>query len=166
MRKSVILQVLPMLKRGGVEAFVMNNFRSIDRERFQFIFLIIGEGEEYDDEISSLGGKVIHSGLCFSHACKLIPNFIALIKLLKDIEFDAIHSHINQFNGLIFLAAIIAGKVISACSISGSPACRFLSPLITKMNISIDIALTIAVAPRPSAITPFTILSIFSSPVA
>ena len=110
MRKSVILQVLPMLKRGGVEAFVMNNFRSIDRERFQFIFLIIGEGEEYDDEISSLGGKVIHSGLCFSHASKLIPNFIALIKLLKNIEFDAIHSHINQFNGLIFLAAIIAGK--------------------------------------------------------
>lgn len=54
-----VLQVVPNMQQGGIENFIMNLYRRIDRERVQFDFLYHYSGDFYfDDEIRSLGGKI------------------------------------------------------------------------------------------------------------
>ncbi len=54
-----ILIVDGKLINGGVEAFIMNIYRHIDRNKLQFDFLVhYKERFFYDDEIESLGGKI------------------------------------------------------------------------------------------------------------
>ena len=45
-------------KSGGVESVIMNYFRNINRDKFQFDFLCNTEKVAYADEIKKLGGKI------------------------------------------------------------------------------------------------------------
>lgn len=57
-----ILMVVHEMNRGGLENFIMNLYRTIDRERVQFDFISHVEKKcAFDDEIISLGGKIYHS---------------------------------------------------------------------------------------------------------
>lgn len=54
-----ILHVIGAMDRGGAESLVMNIFRSIDRSKIQFDFLVHEEREcAYDAEIRELGGSI------------------------------------------------------------------------------------------------------------
>lgn len=55
-----VLQVLPGLNRGGMETFIMNVYRSIDRTQIQFDFLVNSESGDYFDEIKALGGNIFY----------------------------------------------------------------------------------------------------------
>lgn len=56
-----ILHVLTAMNRAGAETMLMNLYRAIDRERVQFDFAVTAkETCDYDGEILSLGGKIIH----------------------------------------------------------------------------------------------------------
>lgn len=53
-----ILHITEMLSAAGIESFIMNIYRRIDRTSVQFDFLVLrNELEFYDDEIKALGGK-------------------------------------------------------------------------------------------------------------
>ena len=56
-----VLQVVASLNAGGMENYIMNIYRSIDRNKVQFDFIVhhaaIGL---YEDEIKQLGGKIYH----------------------------------------------------------------------------------------------------------
>ena len=53
-----VLQITEMLSAAGIESFIMNMYRNIDRNKVQFDFLVLRNEEEfYDEEIKSLGGK-------------------------------------------------------------------------------------------------------------
>ena len=60
-----ILQVVTIMNRGGIETMIMNHYRTIDRSKYQFDFLVHRrERGDYDDEIEQLGGGYIeHSQL-------------------------------------------------------------------------------------------------------
>ena len=50
-----------IMKRGGIEAFMMNYFRNIDRSKIHIDFVVHGyEKGVYDDEINSAGSKIYH----------------------------------------------------------------------------------------------------------
>ena len=52
-----ILHVVTNMDRGGLETFLMNYYRNIDKNRIQFDFLVHRkERADYDDEIEELGG--------------------------------------------------------------------------------------------------------------
>lgn len=54
-----ILHVLGTLNRGGAETMIMNIYRSIDRTKIQFDFMIHTDKEcDYNDEIIKFGGKI------------------------------------------------------------------------------------------------------------
>lgn len=53
-----ILNVLVQMITGGIETFVMNLYRNIDKNKVQFDFLICSGHCDFRDEIISLGGKV------------------------------------------------------------------------------------------------------------
>lgn len=50
-----VLNVLPSMRAAGVESFVMNVYRNIDRSKIQFDFLVhTNKKEFFDDEIKNL----------------------------------------------------------------------------------------------------------------
>ena len=54
-----VLQVMPAMDAGGMETFVMNVYRTIDREKVQFDFLYHYDKPcFFDDEIRALGGRI------------------------------------------------------------------------------------------------------------
>ena len=54
-----VLQVVTYMGRGGLETMIMNYYRNIDRNKFQFDFLCNKEKKgDYDEEIKSYGGKI------------------------------------------------------------------------------------------------------------
>lgn len=56
-----ILQVMGGMNRRGAETFIMNVYRKIDHSKLQFDFLVYDKArQDYEDEIESLGGRVIH----------------------------------------------------------------------------------------------------------
>ena len=55
-----VLQVVQGMGRGGIEAWLMNVLRNIDRERFKFDFLVCTTQPcPYDKEIRELGSRIL-----------------------------------------------------------------------------------------------------------
>lgn len=106
MKKKIVLQVIGNLKVGGAETVAMNYFRNIDREKFEFHYLVYEkEIGEYEKEVYELGGKVIR--LEYSKK-KMFLFLINLVKLMKKNEYDIVHSHTLFNNGVVLLASKIA----------------------------------------------------------
>ena len=94
---------------GGIETFLMNLYRCIDRNQIQFDFLCHNRIKSaYSDEILSLGGRmycipgITHGGfLNYEHN---------LYKFFCDHkEYKVVHSHMNDLNGVILKQAYKAG---------------------------------------------------------
>lgn len=92
-----VLQVLTTMNRAGAETMVMNCYRSIDRSRVQFDFLVHRpEKGDFEDEIVSMGGRIFRT----------IPirpwSYSAYIKDLDKFfkehakEFVAVHAHMQE----------------------------------------------------------------------
>lgn len=95
-KKIRVLHVIGIMNYGGAETMIMNLFRKIDRNKFQFDFLIHGIGEgDYDQEIKKLGGCI------FSLPEYKIYNFSSYRKACKKFfsthpEYDIVHGHIES----------------------------------------------------------------------
>lgn len=56
-----ILHIVPGMNRGGMETYLMNLYRKMDRQEIQFDFLIHHTGVGcYEEEIRRLGGRICH----------------------------------------------------------------------------------------------------------
>ena len=54
-----ILQCVNDMHRAGLETMLMNYYRNIDKDKFQFDFLVHNIGDNsYADEVKSLGGNI------------------------------------------------------------------------------------------------------------
>lgn len=103
-----ILQVVACLERGGTEAFLMNQYRNMDRSQIQFDFFVFREKDyPYLEEIRSLGGNV-YFGVP-PKSTNLPAFFKKAIKVMKAGGYTAVHSHVNLTNAWVLLAAKIAG---------------------------------------------------------
>jgi glycosyltransferase involved in cell wall biosynthesis len=108
MKKKKILHVLGGLYCGGTETFVMNMFRAIDKEKFQFEFLIHEKLEaHYDKEVLELGGR-IHR-IPDRTEVGTIKYLIILIKTLYKISPDVVHSHAMFNSGAVMFASFFTG---------------------------------------------------------
>lgn len=104
-----ILQVVSCLALGGTEAFIMSNYRQLDKSKYQFDFLVFVENDyPYLEEIESLGGRVFFCGLPAITKLKVFENNV--IKIIRENgPYDAVHSHVNIQNGFVMKAAYKAG---------------------------------------------------------
>lgn len=94
-----ILHCLARMNRGGAETLIMNIFRHIDREKYEFCFLLNDENCDYAEEIKQLGGYIYSvpsrsSG--YMLYCKLLNRFFKEHKG----RFDAIHVHTSSLSSL------------------------------------------------------------------
>ena len=97
--KYKILHVLHSMNRGGIETFIMNVFRNINRECFQFDFLLSSQKNDYAQEILDLGGVIyyIQGRRCgVINCCKELNHFFSLHKG----EYRAIHVHVSSLSSL------------------------------------------------------------------
>ena len=107
MKKELIrvLQIGMHDEIGGVETYLMNYYRNIDRKRIQFDFINPYESLCFEDEIKKLGGKVYK-----------IPNFKKnpigfyneLKKIIKENNYKIVH--INMLSAANILPVIAAKK--------------------------------------------------------
>lgn len=99
-----VLQVVGCMNMGGLETFVMNVFRNIDRSKVQFDFLYITDEHcFYDDEIEKLGGRIFRITGRYDNVRKHCSELREFMKNNRDI--DAVHIHAN--NAFCLLDAMI-----------------------------------------------------------
>ena len=99
-----ILQVVASLNAGGMENYIMNLYRMIDRSKVQFDFVVhhaaIGL---YEEEIKEMGGKIYHfTVLDDKNVFKYISELNAFFEMHK--EYRIIHGHLSSL-AVLYLGA-------------------------------------------------------------
>jgi glycosyltransferase involved in cell wall biosynthesis len=95
-----ILHIVGVMNRGGIETFLMNIYRKIDRTKVQFDFLVTREESGvFDQEIELLGGQVYKipyiRKVGFFKFKKNVNSFFNLHK-----DYKIVHCHMNTWAGL------------------------------------------------------------------
>ncbi|MGH7348746.1 MAG: glycosyltransferase, partial [Candidatus Rokuibacteriota bacterium] len=106
-RRLRVVHVLGRLDRGGVETWLLNVMRHIDRSRIEMHFVVHDEqAGAHDDEIRALGGRIMPC-LRPSEPWRYTP---ALRRILRAREpYDIVHSHVHHFSGYVLGVARSAG---------------------------------------------------------
>jgi glycosyltransferase involved in cell wall biosynthesis len=92
-----VLHVLEGLHAGGMQSMIMNYFRSIDRKKIQFDFLLFSDKSFFDNEVLEMGGKIFR---LTARRKNFIKNRIELDEFFrKHTEYKIVHIHqgINYF---------------------------------------------------------------------
>ena len=95
-----VVHIVGKMVGGGVESFLMNYYRCIDREKIQFDFIIDSDSTVVPEkEIKELGGKII-----------IVPPYESLFKYIKELkkvlkEYKIVHSHLNTLSVFPLYAA-------------------------------------------------------------
>lgn len=90
-----IAQIMGKMNNGGVEAVIMNYYRQIDKDKFQFDFIVDSDSLlPQRSEIESLGGKIY-----------IVPPYSkvgayrkALSKIFKENNYIIVHSNLTTLN--------------------------------------------------------------------
>lgn len=102
MKKKVLIVTSP-LRVGGFDVVATSLQMHLDRERFECTYYIVGE------EVGPLEPIVINSGAKVIHRPDSVKGYLANYKYLKKViregKYDAVHSHLMFFSGLVMLAA-------------------------------------------------------------
>lgn len=104
MDKIKILHIVGKMDPGGIETLLMNIYRNIDREQYEFHFAVQLEGGGfYDSEIQQLGGRILVQPHPRKGLGKFREQFIRNVQMNG--PYAAIHSHIFQFSGYVLKIA-------------------------------------------------------------
>lgn len=100
-----ILHIVPNMDAGGLETFIMNLYRNIDRNKVQFDFLVHYKRKcYYDDEIKALGGIIYRIPLRDNN--NIFKYIRDLNKFYKEhSEYKIIHCHMASIGFINFLVA-------------------------------------------------------------
>ncbi|MBR4747971.1 MAG: glycosyltransferase family 1 protein [Abditibacteriota bacterium] len=119
-----ILNAVGLMAPGGIETFIMNVYRNIDRSKVQFDFLYHrGLGGAYEDEIRSLGGRIYQMPVLKSGEKTYYWKIFAYISELKKFfnshpEYHVLHGHMTNTASIYMPIAMKHGKV--TCAIAHS----------------------------------------------
>lgn len=105
MEKPVrILQIVPNMQMGGLENFIMNIYRNIDKENIQFDFLVhYKEPKIFDDEIEKMGGRIYRFSLRNDN--NIFKYIWKLNKFYKMNNYKIIHCHMSSIGFVNFIIA-------------------------------------------------------------
>ena len=102
-----VLHVFYEMSNGGIEHFVMNYYRHIDRSKVQFDFLVsVERSGPFDEEIKALGGKVHHAYPLKKNPLK---NFFDIARIVRENGYSIVHRHTGSAFGYYELWAAKRG---------------------------------------------------------
>ena len=116
-----ILNLFTNMNRGGAETMVMNYYRSIDRSKVQFDFMVHRQARgAYDDEIEALGGRIFRMPPIRPWTANAYRRTIR--KFYREHpEYKVIHSHMSELGYYDFLEAERAGVPVRICHAHNRP---------------------------------------------
>src|SRR5271157_154375 len=110
MKPIRILHVVGSMDRGGVETWLMNVLRHIDRDRFRMDFLVhTNQPAAYDAEVQSLGARILRCPAT-RHPIRYARRFLKIAKQFG--PFDVLHSHVHDYSGYVVWLGRLAGVPI------------------------------------------------------
>lgn len=90
-----VAHIIGKMVGGGVESFIMNYYRNIDRSKIQFDFIIDSDSTVVPrDEIEKLGGRIIE----IPPYQKIFSYIKELKKVFKNNNYKIVHSHLNSLS--------------------------------------------------------------------
>lgn len=102
-----ILHIFHEMDNGGIEHFVMDYYRCLDRTQIQFDFLTSVDREGYfDKEIQDLGGRVFHA---YPLKKNLVRSFFDIAKIVRENQYSIVHRHTGSAFGYFELHAAKLG---------------------------------------------------------
>jgi len=102
-----ILHVLGKLDRGGVETWLVQVVRHVDRRKYQMDFLVHSESPgAYDEEVQALGSRIIP---CLNplNPATYARNFRRVLRQYG--PYDVVHSHVHHYSGYVLMLAAMYG---------------------------------------------------------
>lgn len=100
-----ILQIGMTDNLGGIETYLMNYYRNIDKNKYQFDFINISNTKLcFENEIRSLGGRIYNVTSYYKHPLRYIKE---LKKIIKENDYHIVHCNMNS---AVFLYPLIASK--------------------------------------------------------
>lgn len=116
-----VLHVIGAMDRGGAESLIMNVYRTIDRQRIQFDFLVHEQRKcDFDEEIEQMGGKLFRlprfNGINYCLYSRLCNEFFKL-----NHNYCAVHVHIGSCAALVIRSAKKYGLYCIAHSHNTNP---------------------------------------------
>ena len=95
------------LRRGGIEQFMMNCFRFIDRDRLHIDFLLQGDEKAvYEEEILSAGSRIFRAP---KPSVSPIGYRRTVKQILREGNYKVIHAHSDAMNARILWLALVCG---------------------------------------------------------
>ena len=92
-----VLHVLSGLHTGGVQSFVMNYYRAIDKDKIQFDFAVMDEIEgDLEEEALSLGARIFRLRSITDDRSGCLQDLMAVLK--QNPEISVVHAHLNFLN--------------------------------------------------------------------
>ncbi len=129
-----ILQMGMTDNLGGIETYLINYYRNIDKSKIQFDFTNIYPNDLcFQGEIIKFGGKVYKVSNYYKHPIKYIRE---VIKIIKENNYQIVHCNMNSAAILYpLIAAKLAGaKVIIAHSHNESSDKGIIKKLLHNLN--------------------------------
>ena len=107
MKKIRVLHILDELNTGGAERIVVNYFQNVNRELFQWDFVItqyadIKKRGMLEDTVEKLGGHIYRVP---RKRKNYIKNITETAKIIKNGNYDIVHSHLDELSALYLFAA-------------------------------------------------------------
>ena len=113
MKKIKILMVAGRMNVGGIENQLMHVLRNADKEKFQIDFTSSMPDAYYRQEIESLGGKFIL--IPEMNWKNPLPYLRRMYQIMKEGEYDIVHSHELFHSGITLTIALFAGVPCRFC---------------------------------------------------
>lgn len=133
-----VLQIGMHDKIGGVETFLMNYYRNIDRQKIQFDFINMFEKLYYDKEIKKLGGRIYNVKNVKRNP---FSYYYSIKDIIKKNKYKIVHINmLSMANILPIIAAKKAGvkHIIVHSHNTGTPK-GIIRKVLDKLNKSIAI---------------------------
>lgn len=104
-----ILMINSKMQCAGIENWIMNYYRHMDRSKIQFDFLVHWKERQYfDDEIERMGGKIYRMSVREDY--RVDRYYSELCRFFQEHkEYRIIHGHMESFGVFYFHAAKKAG---------------------------------------------------------
>lgn len=100
-----IIHIVENLDKGAVENWIVNIFLEVRKSRPEWhwtFYCILGREGRLDDKVRQAGGNIIYSPVSISKKVAFVKN---LRKVLKNGNYDVIHSHHDYLSGFYLLAS-------------------------------------------------------------
>lgn len=105
-----ILQIIGLSCGGGVESVIINYYRTIDKSKIQFDFVVHKNPYKvFSDEVKRIGGK-IYEVTPYNKNVFLFT--YEIYKIIKDGNYEIVHVNMNSLSVFPLFAAWLAGAKI------------------------------------------------------